>query len=402
MASTDSKWTIHDRVVAVLEGRKPDRLPFIERLEIWHRSHIRQGTLPKEFNGMSLTEIHAAVGIGQLKFVTPYALRLRGVEVVSRFDGQVVYHEVDPVTKSTRALGAPGLVAQDKAGVTAVEFITPVGKLSLQFELLDQMVADGVAPYPRDHLIKHKADYRTVEYILERAEVVPRFDEVLEEQTRLGGYGLAVPGLDRIPFQQILLEYLGETALFYALYDSPRHVGRLMTLLDQLITEAVRQMADLPVPYVEFMDNLDGIMTNPRLFEQYCLPYYQRYVEMLHGQGKKVGSHTDGNLKPLLNLLAESGLDVCESFSPFPLTECTFEEAWNAWRNGPIIWGGIPSPILEQRTSEDVFREYVKRLLETVGDGPIILGVGDMVMGHNSIERVRYIAERVENHVTEG
>jgi len=31
-----------------------------------------------------------------------------------------------------------------------------------------------------------------------------------------------------------------------------------------------------------------------------------------------------------------------------------------------------------------------------VGAGPIILGVGDLVMGNNSIERVKYIAEQVE------
>ena len=139
-------------------------------------------------------------------------------------------------------------------------------------------------------------------------------------------------------------------------------------------------------------------MTNPKLFGKYSLPYYQKYTDVLHGQGKKVGCHTDGNIKPLLNLLAQSGLDVCESFSPFPLTECTFEEAWEKWRNGPMIWGGIPSPILEERTNENDFQEYVHRLLQTIGDQPIILGVGDMVLGNNLIERVEYIANEVENH----
>jgi len=118
----------------------------------------------------------------------------------------------------------------------------------------------------------------------------------------------------------------------------------------------------------------------------------------LHSQGKKVGCHTDGELKPLLNLLAESCLDVCESFSPAPLTECTFEEAWNAWKQGPIIWGGIPSTILEERTNKGEFQSYIEQLLETIGGRPIIFGVGDMVMGNNSIERVRYIADKVEAH----
>jgi hypothetical protein len=37
-------------------------------------------------------------------------------------------------------------------------------------------------------------------------------------------------------------------------------------------------------------------------------------------------------------------------------------------------------------------------LLEIVGAGPIILGVGDLVMGNNLIARVQYIAEQVEAH----
>ena len=111
-------------------------------------------------------------------------------------------------------------------------------------------------------------------------------------------------------------------------------------------------------------------MTNPRLFREFCLPAYQRYVELLHGQGRTVGSHTDGDVRPLLALLKESGLDVCESFSPWPLTSCRFEEAWAAWHGGPLIWGGIPSPLLEEdRTDEETFRSAIDRLLDTVGGG---------------------------------
>jgi hypothetical protein len=98
------------------------------------------------------------------------------------------------------------------------------------------------------------------------------------------------------------------------------------------------------------------MMTNPNLFRQYCLPQYQKYTGMLHGQGKKAGSHTDGNLKPLVELLPESGLDVCESFTPQPLTELSFEEAWEKWRNGPLIWGGIPSDLLNRISASEIDR----------------------------------------------
>jgi hypothetical protein len=62
------------------------------------------------------------------------------------------------------------------------------------------------------------------------------------------------------------------------------------------------------------------------------------------------------------------------------------------------VWGGIPSPILETRTSEPAFHEFVEDLLRVVDDGSLILGVGDMVMSNSLIDRVRYVADRVEGH----
>ena len=395
--SSNSKMTIRQRVEAILTGQKPDRLPFLDRLENWHRSHTRGGTLPLDFAGLTLREIYAAVDMGQQKFVVPYGLRLRGVEVAVERDGEPIYREFEPVVESF-----PGMwdfVAADQSGVTVTHLTTPVGRLTVRHEVLPDMVAMGVEPYLREHLIKDADGYRTVEYILERAEFVPAYEKLTAAEAQVGGNGYVVPLLHRIPFQQVLLEYLGEVPLCYALQDDRERVERLLGLLDRQMLEILQRLADLPAIYVEFPDNLHGGMTNPRLFARYCLPDYQRYTGILHGQGRKVGSHTDGDVGPLLALLKESGLDVCESISPFPLTPCTFDEVWTAWRGGPIIWGGIPSPLLEEdRTDEAAFRAFVAHLLETVGAGPIILGVGDLVMGNNSIERVKYIAEQVEAH----
>lgn len=399
MKDADKKWTMRDRVIAVLEGRKPDRPPFIDRMEIWYKSKLEEKAFPDEFKGMGLREIHEAVGIGQLKFVAPYAHRLHGVEMVYTFENEVIHREFEPVMEFFPAQWAAPHVPRDKPGKTLVEFITPVGKLSLRYAFAENLIEMGVEePYLSEHLIKEQMDYRIAEYIIERAEFIPQFDKIADAQKLLGDNGFAVANLHRVPFQAALLEYLGEVPLFTALYESRQHLERLLHILDQQLVDILNHLSDLPSIYVEFLDNVDGMMTNPNLFRDHSLKNYLRYTEILHGQGKKVGSHTDGNLKPLLGLLAESGLDVCESFSPAPLTECPFEEAWEAWKDGPIIWGGIPSPILEERTSESEFREYVHRLLETIGNQPIILGVGDMVLGNNLIERVQYIADEVEKH----
>ncbi|MEE4600035.1 MAG: uroporphyrinogen decarboxylase family protein [Desulfobacteraceae bacterium] len=399
MKNSDQKLSMHDRVQAVLQGKQPDRLPFIDRMEIWYQSKCWSGSLPAKYQEMSLNDIHQSVGIGRQKFTAPYAFKLRNIEVVRTFENEIIFRDFEPVTEYFPAQWAPDQIPRDKAGTTTIEYVAPVGNLSIAYEVAESMVAmGGVEPYLTHHLIKAEEDYRTAEYIIEHTEIVPQFDKIREDQCELGDNGFVVPCLHRIPFQQALLEYLGEVPLFTALYDSPQQLNRLLHLLDLQLMEILRQMADLPSIYVEFGDNLDGTMTNPKLFKEYSLPYYQKYTDILHGQGKKVGSHTDGNVKPLLSLLAQSGLDVCESFSPAPLTECTFEEAWETWRHGPLIWGGVPSPILEKRTSESEFRDYIHRLLEIIENRNIILGVGDMVLGNNLIERVEYIAKEVEHH----
>jgi hypothetical protein len=388
------KWTIHDRMTAVLKGEKPDRNPFIDRLELWHKTHIRAGTLPAEFQDLSLTEIHRRIGIGQQKFVPARSHRLNGAELVVSFEGETLRRETDPVVEFFPRMS--GLAVQDKVGITDIQIHTPVGSLRMQYQMVEAMVRMGTEAYMREHFIKDEQDYRTVEYILERAEFVSQYDKIRQEEAKLGDIGYAVAAVGRTPFQQVLLEYLGDLNAFYALNDYPQQIERFLEVLDEKMVDDLHQLADMPVLYIEFGDNLHGLMTNPKLFAKYGLPAYQRYADILHGQGKRMGSHTDGDMKPLLGLLAESGLDVAESFTPAPLTPCTFDEAWEAWSNGPIIWGGIPSSILEDSTGDDEFHDFVEHVLTTVGDRPIILGVGDQVLGSSMIERVQYIADQVE------
>jgi len=389
----ENELNMRERVLMVLRGEPPPHLPFVTRLETWYTAHQRSRTLPEKFHGMTLDDLHRAMGVGRLKFTVPYKYRLTGVELRATFNGKELVRQVDPVVENFPGLW--DLVPTDRAGTTHTDLITPVGRLSLTHMLLEEGVYNGTDPYLKEHLVKNEADLRVVEYILERAEFVPSFEKIKTEELQLGGGGLLVPLLQRIPFQQVLLEYLGELNLFYALHDNPPLVNRLLDLLDRQLLTAIDRLAALDVPYVEFPDNLHGLMTNPKLFRQYCTPSYQKYTDILHRQGKKAGSHTDGDIRHLLSLLSESGLDVCESVSPAPLTSFTFREANLAWRGKPVLWGGFPTPLLEEKTSEAEFQAYLNDLLAAI-DQPFILGLVDLFLRHNSIERVGVIASRLE------
>jgi hypothetical protein len=388
--------TIRDRVLGVLEGRKPDRIPFIDRMDFWYRGMRIQGKVPEPFRGMSLPEIHRKIGFGQEDWSSPCAFKYHNLELVSRFEGCEILHEYEPEISFFPDLW--GMIPVDRAGDTITELITPVGKLYLQHSLLEESVRSGATrPQLTVRPVREPEDYRVYEFIVEHAEFVPRFEAFYEREAELDGFGYLVPMLNRVPFQSLLIDVIGEVPFFYALYDNPRLVDRLMQVLDQQIGDMLEKCSELQVPYIEFCDNLEGSMTNPRLFMKYVAPSYQRYSQILHAQGKKLGSHTDGNLKKLVPLLPESGLDVCESFTPAPITGCPFEEAWAAWENGPLIWGGIPSSYLEARLPEAEFQERIETILALVRDRSIILGIGDAVMCDNDVERIRWIASRIED-----
>jgi hypothetical protein len=395
----EKKWTMRDRVLAVMDGRLPDRLPFIDRIEIWYKGMQARGTMPPAYAGMTLNQVHQAVGIGRQKFSIPYALKLRGVDMRIRHNGELLHQETDPDVRYFPAQYPPDEIPRNRPGTSIVEYHTPRGCVSVSYVFAESMISlSGMEPYLTSHLIKDAADFGAIEYILEHADFVPRFEEFKAEEAEVGSHGFVVPCIHRIPFQQSLLEYLGEMNLFQALYDNREALDRLIHLLDLQMTEILTHLVETDLPYIEFGDNLDGMMTNPDLFREYCIPQYQKYTQMLHGAGKKAGSHTDGNLKPLVDLIPESGLNVCESFTPQPLTELLFADAWEKWQKGPLIWGGIPSDLLEERTDPADFEAFVETLLTTVGRNPIIFGVGDMVLDNNLIERVKYISDRIEAH----
>lgn len=388
---------VHDRVLAVFEGRIPDRIPFIDRMDFWYKGCKFQGTLPTIFQDMSVSDIHKSIGFGHQDWQYPYTFKYRNLEMVLIHEGEEIYHENNPEITNFPTLW--GMVPIDKPGITTTKLITPLGTLSYQHKMIHESLITGTTrPYMISRPIQEESDYLIYEYIIEHSEFCPRFNEFFEQEKTIGSNGYLVPIIERIPFQHLLIDAIGEIETFYTLHDNPKPFERLLYVLDLQVRDKLYKLADFNVPYIEFTDNLDGIMTNPILFKKYFLPHFQSYSEIAHKQNKLLGSHTDGDLNPLIQLLPDSGIDVCESFTPTPITSCPFDAAFKAWEKGPVIWGGLPSYYLEERVSEDDLLKYVDGVLQTVGNRPFILGIGDAVMSDNIIERVRLVADIVEDH----
>ena len=53
--------TNRERILTILDGGVPDRIPWIPRLQIWYEANRRQGTLPPRYREMTLREVERDV-----------------------------------------------------------------------------------------------------------------------------------------------------------------------------------------------------------------------------------------------------------------------------------------------------------------------------------------------------
>lgn len=383
--------TERERIVAALLGEPCDMVPWATRLDIWHTAVTRSGTLPKEYAGMDIMDIYRDFGIARQSYTGVTKLRLHGVDFTVEFNGEVIHKENSP------AMYFPvpkEYIPPEDPGSTAMHFQTPAGRASLCFRTNETSIKEAESPYLTEHLLKNDDDFKVVKWILNHAEQEPFFDVYHSNEKIIGDNGFTIPTLGRIPFQYILLDYMGEENTIYAMMDDEAGFDYLLDAIGEHSRRALEIGLELPSPMVEFVDNFEGSVTSPILFEKYCIPYLQESAEKVHAKGKRLGSHMDGNMKPLVDLVPECGVDVVESFSPSPLTRLDFKDAWNAWKGKVIMWGAIPSPIFEPHVPEEEFEKWVAGMLKTLdGDRRIILGIGDQAVGPTIPSRVKRASE---------
>lgn len=379
-----------ERIIKMLHRERTDLLPWATRLDIWYTSRLRTGTLPAELIDMDLMDIHRYLGVGRQRYISLIATQLRGVDVKVEFNGTILEREYSPVMN----FPVPRDRVKNVPGETVITFKTPAGQAQLCFRTTEELIRDAAAPYLVKHILAHDDDFPAVKWILNRLEILPNYEEFQASEALIGDDGFTIGMIERVPFQRILLDFMGEERTIYAMKDDSKIFRYLLDILTEHGRQALDIALDSPALMIELPDNFDGMITSPKLFQTFCIPYMQEVAHKVHAKGRFLGSHMDGNMKPLLHLVPESGIDVVESFSPAPLTQLTFAEAWEAWRGKVLMWGAIPSPIFEAHVPEDEFRAWVHEMLELIGDdGHIILGIGDQAVGPTLMERIRWVSD---------
>lgn len=359
--------THRERFCAVLEGKVPDRTVWVPRLDIWYHAHQAAGTLPEPLAGLSLFEVEEYLGMG-------HSCR-EGVVFKVCYDSleEVIHHE---------------------GHAEVHRFLTPVGEVRAARTHLPDAQRYGLSSIPTEHYLKSPLDFDVMRYVVEHTRYVPDYEsyERYDRQVGPNGYPLVVLGAS--PIHQIMLHYAGYEAFYYFLADCPEKVEALLEAMEASYRQMWEVVAASPAQFVLHGVHFSSAMTPPPIFRRYFLPYFRAFNERMHRAGIRVAFHADADLTGLLDLVRECDFDVADTFACAPLVRTTFDEARAAWEERIVIWGGVPSIILEPSYPWDAFQQYVRELhRKTVGRPHFIMAVSDNIMPSAEFERLVWIRD---------
>jgi hypothetical protein len=365
--------TNRERILAVLDRKSPDRVPWIARLDLWYHARMAEGNLPARFHGMNLVDVGRTLRTGNpARDGRIFTTRYEGLEV--------------------RAERAPGVARQ--------RFVTPYGEVTFGRILSDKVSGTTDQGLPLEHPIHSVDDYKVLEYIAEHTYYDPCYDEYLAYETAVGGEGYPMVSCGDVPFHYFLLHLSGYNQAYFEMVDHAEEFEHLIAVMEQIDRERLWPVvADSPARLILHGVHFDSQMTPPHMFRKYMTPYYRDFSALLHARGKSLVWHADDDSKDILAEVKDAGFDMSECFCTAPMVEVTLEEARAAWKSDVAIFGGVPSIILEPTFPEAEFEEYLRGVFRTIAPGDaFILGVADNVMPTSLIERVERISDLVEQH----
>jgi hypothetical protein len=395
--SNIDRLTMKERMLRAARGEWADWLPWAPRIDLWYNANCYRGTLPEIFpRDASLDEVADTIGGGYHK-VVPEFLKARSLE--DTIDRGIGIYRLREMACRPELVGVDREVKRE-GDTTTVTYHTPVGSVSCRMVYTEEMKKAGISQtWISEHVIKKPEDYAVVGYIFKNIKVHPAYDSFSQYQREVGDRGLVVAwaSTSASPMHHILKHFFDSTTFYLELYDHPKELHQLCEDMEPYFEQVCEVHVQSPAEVIHFGANYDTMITYPPFFEDHMMPSLQRFSDLLHGEGKLLLSHCDGENKGLLNLIRESGIDIAEAICPYPMTKVTLAEVKRAFQGKVTIFGGIPSvALLESVMSDDEFETFMTKLFDEISPGDrFILSVSDTTPPDAKFERLLRITEIV-------
>ena len=358
-----------ERILTLLSGGQPDRIPWNGDLDWWMRAERDKGTLnPAEDGSVARLKLHRRLGVGfYLQGHFPFYKRIDGVTITTEKNGND----------------------------TTVRYETPVGTVYETQRYLPTAFSDAYT----HHLLENAKDIPVLKYIWEHTHFEPYYDFCNTLHENLDGYGVVLVYTPRTPFMQLVTCDAGIQNLVFAMMDDPEGFEELFEIMTKKYEEAAAIAIGAPADCVMIPENLSSEVVGKSYYEQYVAPFHRKWTAKIREAGKYSFIHMDGTLQGLLCEVAGNGFDVLEALTPAPVGDMTLEEISKAVAGRCIVWGGIPGGHFTDTVSDADFDEYVKNLLSFYKTHRnFTLGVSDQICPDAREERIARVEQLCEKY----
>jgi len=322
-----------ERVMCVLRGEEPDRIPHFE----WVIDRkVRNAICP----GSTTEEFTVRMGLDAMLTAPDY----RSTQVApQRFKNEW------------------GIVVErgEEQHSTVVEAV--IGTLE---DLQSYQAPDPLAPHRFDSLKKLVARYKG------EFAIGVHLNDVLSIPRNLMG------------FEELMMAFAVEPELVRGLIEMSVDINI------QLAAEAARHGADFVVTGDDYSSAQAPFMS-PDTFRELMYPGLKRVVMGFHDHGLPVIKHTDGNIMPLIDMIMDAGVDCLDPIDPLGGMDMTYMK--KTYGKRVALKGNVNcATTLVTGSVEEVVGETLDVIRASAADGGFILSSSNSI--HSSVNPANYLA----------
>jgi len=322
--------TPRERVLAVLRGERTDKVPFT----------IYEYKIP-----------HCAV---------ERRLRNDGLCIVNR--------GVSPYATSRPGCGVESAhYSENGRPRVRTVYRTPVGEVDEVSE------PAGFTSWSLRKLFRRPEDYAVLYWLETHTTFAPAYDAYRAAEAWMGEDVILRGAVGLTPLHQIMIMWMGVETFAVEWADRRDEVLKLEAVMRENRRRVYPLLAESPITHANYGGNEVPEVMGPPRFAEFCVPLYDECATLFHQHGKWLGAHLDGNNAPWAGLVAGSGLDYVEAFTPAPDTDMTLAAALAAWPD-KVIWLNFPSSL--HLASLDVIRRTTREFVDLARQtNRVIIGI---------------------------
>lgn len=354
----------------VVFGKSNGKIIWQPRIGCWYHDKIFAGeSLPDPFTGMDFYQIYRELGCSARLY--EYNSCFRRVEHPAVKVNSRALNETDDESVIDTPVGKQVIVTRRSAN--SPHGITLKWEVESQDELKIATWREANATWEWD-----QQQYET-------------------RQESIGDLGAPTMFMPRMNVQCLYIEKMGVENGVLAIFNWPDLVEAFFAELEGNHNRLIDVINESPIDIINFGENVHAGTLSPDFFLRYHLPACQRRCERLHAAGKFVSSHWDGDTRPLLKYVQETGLDGIEAITPQPQGDVTLKEVREALGDKMFLLDGIPAVYFDDTYSNDILIDSVHRLIELFAPR-LVLGISDEISSTGNLQLVRVVGEIVDEY----